>query len=378
METVGASPQSVNSTTGFMTLSILDACSASPGSQLQAAASPFDADEQFPLRGSEELELMHQYSTNTANTMAQREDMRYVWRVLVPQQGFAHHFVLRGVLSLAAIHMAHLVPARRRHFLDLAAEHQTIGLTRFREMLASVYDVDEGASRDALLDHLWQPLFCFANLTIGYVCALPARSAGHRGLPEPLKSTMELFDFVRGIKVIMGSFLQRVGKSEFAPLGMGVWFDPQKFDKIDGVLYRSILPLDTLDALDSIQVWFEAFAAENPDLNTELNAHYLSTLEALRTGVKQLALAGQNPEIGVIMIWAYLVPREIMAEMRASSPRALVLLAHWAVLFSLMDSRYWWVAGWGGALLSQIEAELPLLYHYQLVWPKANIVRKIQ
>ncbi|KAF6808476.1 hypothetical protein CSOJ01_07519 [Colletotrichum sojae] len=361
-----------------MTLSILDACSASPGSQLQAAASPLDANEQFPIRSIEELELMHQYATHTANTMAQREDMRYVWRVLVPRQGFSHHFVLRGVLSLAAIHMAYLVPARRRRFLDLAAEHQTIGLARFREILASVYDAEEGASRDALLDQLWQPLFCFGNLTIGYVCALPARSAGQRGLPEPLKSTMELFDFVRGIKLVLGSFLHRVGRSQYAPLGMGVWFDPQNFDKTDGILFRSILPLDTLDALDSIEVWFEAFAAENPDLNAELHALYLSTLEALRTSVKQLALAGQDPEIGVIMIWAYLVPREIMAEMRASSPRALVLLAHWAALFSLMDSRYWWVAGWGGALLSQIEEELPALYQSQLAWPRTNIVRKVQ
>jgi hypothetical protein len=88
----------------------------------------------FQIHG---LELMHHYSTITANTLALRLDMQHIWRMVLPEMSYNTPFLSHGLLSVAALHKAHLLPARRDKYLDLAAYHQTRGMEGFRSIFTS-------------------------------------------------------------------------------------------------------------------------------------------------------------------------------------------------------------------------------------------------
>lgn len=156
-----------------------------------------------------ELELMHHYSINTSNSLALREDLRYVWRVVVPQEGYDNPFVLHGILAVAAVHKAQLVPSARQTYLNLGTYYQSVGLEAFRTVMQSV-DKDS-----------WKPFFFFASSVILYACLLPARSE-NRKIERPISSIMELFAFIRGIKAI-GPYLGGISRGNLAPLNLQDW-----------------------------------------------------------------------------------------------------------------------------------------------------------
>jgi hypothetical protein len=136
--------------------------------------------------------------------------MRHVWRVVVPQEGYTHHFVMQGILALASLHKAYLIPSQRQLYLDLSAHHKSQGLRVFRGLLDEVTATN------------WKSIFCFASLVIAFVCALPARSDNRR-MPTPIFSTLELFSLIRGIRSILSPWVSEIHKTALAPLTQGVW-----------------------------------------------------------------------------------------------------------------------------------------------------------
>ncbi|KAF5974384.1 sterol uptake control 2 [Fusarium coicis] len=107
------------------------------------------------------LELMHHYSTITANTLALKLDMQHVWRMVLPEMSYNAPFLSHGLLSVAALHKAHLLPERRDKYLDLAAYHQTRGMGSMAYSLASADRT--GTLRSA--SHLQSLLGAGRNLT---------------------------------------------------------------------------------------------------------------------------------------------------------------------------------------------------------------------
>jgi hypothetical protein len=137
--------------------------------------------------------------------------MRHVWNVVFPQEAYTQDFLMHGILALAAMHKAYLVPSRRHTYLTLSAYHQNLGLEEFRPQVAN------------LTSENWKPLFCFANFVIGYVFTLPIRSEEHR-LPEPLLNMLDLFSVVRGVGVIFRPSKDLV-KTNLGPLVYGLVSD---------------------------------------------------------------------------------------------------------------------------------------------------------
>lgn len=147
-----------------------------------------------------------------------RDDLRYVWRVVFPQEGYRHPFVMHGLLSLAALHKAYLFPSRRHEYLTLGASHHALGLERFRALLSDIGD------------HNWRAMLCYASIVVIHVCSLAARSE-NGCIAEPVRSTWEFFSVVRGFKTTLKEFFPRMGRTSLAPL---VWsiFTPEGEDEI--------------------------------------------------------------------------------------------------------------------------------------------------
>lgn len=152
-----------------------------------------------------DLELMHHWCISTTDTLAFREDLRYVWRVVFPQEGYRHPFVTHGLLSLAALHKAYLIPSTRQEYLNLAASHHALGLEKFISLLSNINDSN------------WKAMLCYSSIVIVHVCSLAARSE-NGCITAPVRSTWEFFSVVQGIKTTLNEFTTRMTRTNLAPL----------------------------------------------------------------------------------------------------------------------------------------------------------------
>ncbi|OLN95408.1 hypothetical protein CCHL11_04727 [Colletotrichum chlorophyti] len=170
---------------------------------------------QLPLVQSwdREVELMHHYCTCTCDTLALREDMRHVWRVEIPREGYLHPYVMHGILALSASHKAYLISSQREAYLTMSAYHQSLGLEAFRPVLTSI------------TKNNWKPVFCYSSLLTTLACLLPMRSDNGR-LSAPITEVLEMFRFVRGVRSVLQPFFEYLPRSNFAPLAQGAWIAP--------------------------------------------------------------------------------------------------------------------------------------------------------
>lgn len=158
------------------------------------------------------LELMHHYSTASSDTLALRADMQHVWRVTIPEIAYQSPMLMHGILAVAAMHKAYLLPSRRRTYLDLAAFHQNSGLEAFR---VTLHDIGE---------QNWKPFLCFASVIALLVCSIPMESKPELQLgTTAAPDVLQLFVFVPGIRSVLLPYQSMLIGTVLGPLVHGVW-----------------------------------------------------------------------------------------------------------------------------------------------------------
>ncbi|KAG4285038.1 hypothetical protein FPRO06_06298 [Fusarium proliferatum] len=266
------------------------------------------------------LELMHHYSSITANTLALRLDMQHIWRMVLPEMSYNTPFLSHGLLSVAALHKGHLLPARRDKYLDLAAYHQTYGMQGFRSIIHSINERN------------WHPAFCFSSTIVIYAFS----SAGRTG--DAMADILQIFVLIRGIRSSLFGAEQNLAETPFSAWSAGIWIvgenDEASYD-FDPPLYRTALPLDTFQALRRL------FAFYRTDLSDCNRADYEFATLQLRKSAILIAHAGPQAEIGMVMFFPYVISASIMSDIQANDPCALVLLSYFSVLLSLVEQQFW-------------------------------------
>ncbi|KAK2596572.1 hypothetical protein N8I77_013456 [Diaporthe amygdali] len=304
-----------------------------------------------------DLELMHHYCVSTSISMAQREDLRYIWRVVFPQEGYRHPFVMHGLLALAALHKSYLFPAKRQEYLTLGASHHTLGLEPFRAHLSNIGDDN------------WRAMLCFASIVIVHVCSLAARSE-NGCIAAPITSTWEFFSVVRGIRTTLEEFTPRLVRTSLAPLVSAI-LGPEGGDpswECEHALEHSPLPPDTFSVLSSLRSFYE---------NEAVLPHqedYVKAASLLETTSRQIANHGPDIEIGCVILWAYMIPQSVVQDIRQYRHHALLLLAYFSVFLATTDRRYWFLQGWSKQLFDEVERRLRTTQRFQewLEWPRKN------
>ncbi|KAJ5428185.1 hypothetical protein N7445_009639 [Penicillium cf. griseofulvum] len=306
------------------------------------------------------MELMHHYSTVTADTFAVRPDMQYVWRTVVPEMGHRSPFVTHGILAVAAQHKAHLLPGHRDKYLDMAAYHQTLGLQGFRVALSNVNDNN------------WKPSFAFSSTIVIYACSLLGRveEPGANNIPDILK----LFVLVRGLRNTLLLDDAQLGGTELAPWSHGVWILGEHDDSLyehDPSTNGSRLPQDMFDALRRLSSFFSTHLPESRKGDYEVAVMYL------RKAANLIARAGTHAEIGMVMFFPYVIPEDIIADIQAANPYALLLLSYFALLLKIMENQFWYIRGWPTRLWAAADEQVrdyPKLQK-MLEWPKEEALK---
>ncbi|KAK7595687.1 hypothetical protein V3481_002335 [Fusarium oxysporum f. sp. vasinfectum] len=302
------------------------------------------------------LELMHHYSTIAANTLALRLDMQHVWRMVLPEMSYNTPFLSHGLLSVAALHKAHLLPARRDRYLDLAAYHQTRGMEGFRSIFNSINEKN------------WQPAFCFSSTIVIYAFSPAGQTE------DAMVDILQIFVLIRGIRSSLLDGDRELTGTPLSAWSHGIWIigenDEASYD-FDPPLDQSTLPLDAFQALRRLFTFYRSNLSDSDRADYEF-----ATLQ-LRKAAILIAHAGPQAEIGMVMFFPYVISANVMSDIQANNPYALVLLSYFAVLLGLVERQFWYVKGWSRRLMEAIEIHLDNGPEFLKVatWPRTIIAR---
>jgi len=303
------------------------------------------------------LELLHHWCLHTANAVAYRPELQQVWKVHVPEIGYRCRYVMYGIMAIAALHKAVLLPAQSETYLDLAAYYQTLGLQRF---LSEIHRIN---------DDTWQQTFCFSSTVVMYAMCSPVLRKKEAML-DPLQTTADMFTFSRGTRAIMIPSQSRIGSTKLRPLAACVFVvdeeDPSfKHPRLE----NSPLPLDTFEALDRLRTFVDRLPL------TRREAYKSAVDDLIRTGYI-VAHGGMQPEAGMVMFWTFVVSEAVVNDISAGDPFGLVVLAHFAVFYAVLEPRFWYFRGWPRLMFRAIDENLvdeDGSFVEALAWPRRQI-----
>ncbi|KAI0392634.1 hypothetical protein F5Y17DRAFT_351708 [Xylariaceae sp. FL0594] len=293
----------------------------------------------------DDLELFHHFITSTSLTLAEDPVARSFWRINVPQSGFQHHYVLKGVLALAALHLARLRPRRRDSYVEQAMVHHSAASTMALPMITKASGEN------------FPPVFHFSMLTTIITFARP------RG-PDNLLVVSDgiIPDWLvitRGLRTL----LQSEGD---AVLSMA---------SLDALFYQGM----------QLQTMWEQMNHEHEGLRDLANnfkgrvsPHKQAALEggmlSLRRSfnIASMNNATEEQRMRGTLMWMVMLPDDFSDLLKSQDSEALCVLAFFCVLLKRLE-HLWWVEGWAFHLIERIYKTLDDKYRLWIRWPLEEI-----
>ncbi|PVH77088.1 hypothetical protein DL98DRAFT_464128 [Cadophora sp. DSE1049] len=290
----------------------------------------------------DDMELLHHFLTDTANTLADRADLQQMWKIMIPKLAMKQRFLMHLIFSVAALHMADSNVERRSSYVDRALQHHNIALPYFRSQWSSA--TQENATS----------LFIGATLIFAFSLNLAVSRPPAESRTWAVREILGIFVLLRGIPLVFGDTWERAARSDIAPLFTGRVPDESV-----------CLPGDVAEALDKLkksdQLLSETFDSET----------YLLAIERLESSFKVPVTEGQD--FGLVFEWPIHLRKEYIGLLSSRRSVALVILAHYAVILHELRNR-WWVSGWGVKLVREIYLMLDDNCKSLMEWPLRKIL----
>ncbi|KAK9239233.1 hypothetical protein V1525DRAFT_398905 [Lipomyces kononenkoae] len=107
---------------------------AKPVPGQETAQSPFD----LQSKCVSEIELMHHYTAYTYLTLSDNPILVSLWKEVVPKHAFQHHFLLQGLLAVAAQHRLHDKSGISMDLINTANFYHHKALSNYINLLSDV------------------------------------------------------------------------------------------------------------------------------------------------------------------------------------------------------------------------------------------------
>ncbi|KAL8682351.1 MAG: hypothetical protein Q9186_001627 [Xanthomendoza sp. 1 TL-2023] len=297
-----------------------------------------------------DLELLHQFTTATCYTTSNRSESHDLWRKTVPKEGFHHDFLMRGILAIGALHLAHLRPDRAADYQNIAHSHQDKALSMFRTAMTNMDESNCHA------------FFGLSSLIVVYAFASPRRPGSLAFTDDSQTSEGEAawLPLIRGVN----SILQQVfGWVENGPL-------------------RGLLQPGIINTTDTRLPKPAAHQLKQLTGLCETATGGEEAVEACQEAVKALqkcyakifTRSSVECEVATAFTWPVEVPDKFIQLLNARAPEALVILAHYCVVLHHLDD-YWWMGGWASHVMENIDNELNDSWREWIQWPSETISR---
>lgn len=313
------------------------------------ARSPLQQNSSPSALNLRDLELLHHFTTSTCLTLSQEPSLKALWRINVPQIGFQYEYVMHCLLSIAALHMAYLLPEKREYYTSQGTTHHHNGLRLATSLIANVTNEN------------CEPLYIFSTMTLFITIATSRTSDDFLLLGNETNGGW--LELLKGTYFIIGNYHDALINSSLGP--MFIHGGKRAHMREDAALDY---PVET-DDLQELR-----YHVNEAHLNEQTYSLCANAIEELR---KSLALAMKGNTLScepgdVVFIWLYKVNNGFLELVSAHCQEAIVIFAYFCVLLKLMDTR-WWMQGSGVHLLGQIWDLLDEEHRLWIRWPIEEI-----
>ena len=290
---------------------------------------------------------MHHWSLYTAKSITSHNRQQRMWTDIAPEMAVLYPMLTRGMLTITALHLAHLRPIESSTWLPLSFKHQMAAIAAFRETISIINEEN-----------------CHALFAVASMISIASMAWSSRpdllGQELTLEDVVEPFFLTRGIGevVAVASNWLREGPMQILLSGYSVDFEPFE------------LPEDTQSQFVQLTELVSATFAENPRTRDAL----IKNIEHLRHIFLEVRFRKDaKEEFG--MLWKFSVrsSSEYVALLREMHPCALVIFAHFAVLSSCLTDR-WCLNGWPQRVLAVTRERLDVGWRDWLTWPEQQLL----
>lgn len=321
------------------------------GSSSGSVHSPGLPDPSSPLNrpAVDQLELMHQFATDTYQSLCVSESERHTWQVLVPRLALKHRYLMNGILALASLHLATtLDPSTAPLYIDTGLEHHSLSLEPFRIAI------------DNLTPENCDAVFAQSIVTTAISLALPQLTATRENAARMTENSIMVFELLQGVKKIL-----TIGQS---------WINLELFSQGDFWKDTSAtLDEDTDSALNQLAALNERTLVNGDEVQYRINKDVISHLK--HCFMKFSCSSDPAP----VLAWLGAVDKGFADNLRRRMPLSLLILAYWGILLGELDGQRWWARDSGRALVSELLGSLnaeDLLWESCLDWVRRRMSLK--
>jgi hypothetical protein len=286
---------------------------------------------------------MHNFATSTCFTLSNNAELREIWRTSIPGMAFAHRCLLKAMLALSALHIAHFRPEKREFYQQFAALHNESALREGASMIANISEEN-----------------CSAVLIFSLLATLNDLAAPRKEDSLLLVGDSGIADWlytIRGMGQIAKGSWERLSLSVIAPLIRIVMRDLDRGS--------SETPPEA-PALESLKSSLEKMEIESSSANIAAVDQLLANFSAVHNRARS------SCEMPAILSWPCQVPDGYIELLRESEPWSLVVLAYFCALLKKGDL-FWWMEGWPVHILGYIYQSLGDEYRLAIRWPMETI-----
>ncbi|UKZ94598.1 uncharacterized protein TrAFT101_009459 [Trichoderma asperellum] len=333
---------------------------------------------QIPVLEAIHLELLHNFTTLTSQTLSGDPVLKNLWRINVPKVGFSHDFVMRSIFALSALHMSLFASEKREFYLNIARSEHGAALREISSVLSHV--TAENCSA----------IYITATLTFIYAWACP-RQPGDFFLVSN-SGVAEWVFLMQGVRSISETWRTELRQGPFSPMfrlghsrmeyGSGnyrtsaAWLSSVEHTQLM-YLRRTVIQAtsDTLaatiyqESIENLETCFCSVLGASSNSSPGQSGNPMSPHDVIGGGALPVAPVVLT---STIYAWLYRMDHGFIELLVRRDSLALVIFAHFCVLIKFL-SGCWWMYGWSTHLLQEIWDLLDEEHRLWIRWPIEEI-----
>ena len=285
-----------------------------------------------------DLKLLHFWVLNTALTCGPDAHLHLFQNAFV-ELGFRHHFLLHGILAMAALHKASIYPAECEELSLQSSTHMDIAIHALRTQLRRP-----------------DPATCSSIFALAILVVVHSLGIAQLHPPtDPIGDICHWMRLIKGVQATVEQNWARLLTSEVSPIIMDVERDRTQ------VSTGNIAPVLGLKDLIT-----QTMPSDSPHQATYLQA--IDELHIVHLNVQHHRRTGEKVSVQITLTWTATIDPILLDLLEERDHLALLILAYFAVLFEWQGDS-WWMRGWATWTLDAVQMCLGEEYSQWMEWP---------
>jgi hypothetical protein len=296
---------------------------------------------------------MHHWTTSTFKTMEhERPDSARLMTIDVPRAALKHEYLLDGIFSLTALHLAHQSqadPNLSEYYIATAMSCRERGMKRAAPAMQEINTIDYQPKASEVFSMFW--FSAIAGMVTMALTVLTRREPSNFATPDRptgrafINMQVEIAQLWRGTIALLD-----VASSMPAKVLTGAEPVARQQGALDSETAAALSQLETLLAKPAPSPGNQINKADDPD-HTPL---YNQAAALIRTSFESYAATGSLDDT---MAWGGTLGNEFALLLKEGAPRALLGTLCYGTLLDKVSKR-WWAGDSGRALVHECSVEL--------------------